>query len=40
MELPTTFFGWIEFIWEEYAPLFLKGTVNTLILAIDCAFQK
>ena len=34
MELPTTFFGWIEFIWEEYAPLFLKGTVNTLILAI------
>ena len=34
MDLPTTFFGWIGFIWEEYAPLFLKGTLNTLILAI------
>lgn len=34
MELPSTFFGWIGFIWEEYAPLFLKGTANTLILAV------
>lgn len=34
MNLPTTFFGWIGFIWEKYSPLFWKGTLNTLILAI------
>ena len=32
--MPTSFFGWVSFLIEEYWPLFLQGTVNTLIIAI------
>ena len=33
--MPDTFFGWIAFLWEEYAPLFIRGTGNTLLLAVS-----
>ncbi len=32
--MPTTFGGWVLFILEKYAPLFLKGLGNTLLIAI------
>lgn len=32
--MPTTFFGWVGFLIEEYGPLFLKGTGNTMLVAI------
>lgn len=34
MQLPQTFLGWVLFIAKEYAPLFLRGTAVTLILAL------
>ncbi len=32
--MPTTFFGWVGFLIEEYGGLFVQGTVNTLLIAI------
>ncbi len=32
--MPTTFLGWVSFLLEEYGPLFLQGTINTMIVAI------
>ena len=33
--MPQTFFEWVAFILEEYYPLFIKGTINTVIVAIS-----
>lgn len=33
--MPETFFGWVFFILEKYAPLFLRGTGITLLIAIS-----
>lgn len=32
--MPTTFFGWVLFILQQYGPLFLRGTAITLIIAL------
>lgn len=32
--MPTTFFGWVGFLIEEYGGLFVQGTINTLLIAI------
>jgi putative lysine transport system permease protein len=32
--MPTTFFGWVLFLLNEYGDLFLQGTINTVIIAI------
>lgn len=32
--MPTTFFGWVRFLLEQYGGLFVQGTVNTLLIAI------
>ncbi len=34
MTLPTSFFGWVSFILEKYAPLFLRGTGYTMLIAL------
>ena len=34
MQLPSTFFGWVSFLLEQYGPLFLSGVGVTLIVAI------
>ena len=34
MQLPSTFFGWVRFLLEQYGPLFLSGVGITLIVAI------
>lgn len=34
MQLPSTFFGWVHFLLEQYGPLFLSGVGVTLIVAI------
>ena len=34
MIVPTSFFGWIAFLIEEYGPLFLKGAGRTMLIAI------
>ena len=34
MQLPSTFFGWVRFLLEQYGPLFLSGVGATLIVAI------
>ena len=34
MQLPSTFFGWVRFLLEQYGPLFLSGIGVTLIVAI------
>ena len=34
MRLPSTFFGWVRFLLEQYGPLFLSGVGVTLIVAI------
>ncbi len=34
MQLPSTFFGWVRFLLEQYGPLFLCGVGVTLIVAI------
>lgn len=33
--LPSSFFGWVGFILEKYGSLFLKGSLNTLIVALS-----
>ncbi len=33
-EMPTTFFGWVGFLFQEYGDLFLKGAGTTLLLAV------
>jgi len=35
MTLPTTFFGWVVFLLDKYGALFLKGSINTLIVALS-----
>ena len=32
--MPSTFFGWVGFLAKQYGPLFLRGTANTLLIAI------
>lgn len=32
--MPTTFFGWVGFILEKYSPLFLSGTLVTMLIAV------
>ncbi len=32
--MPETFFGWVFFILDKYGSLFLKGTLNTLLVAV------
>ncbi len=32
--MPTTFLGWVAFIWEKYSSLFIKGTLTTLYVAL------
>ena len=32
--MPTSFFGWVAYLANEYSGLFLRGTVNTLYIAI------
>jgi len=32
--MPTTFFGWVSFLIERYGSLYLKGTANTILVAI------
>ena len=34
MQLPSTFFGWVRFLLEQYGPLFLRGVGVPLIVAI------
>ena len=34
MQLPSTFFGWVRFLLEQYGPLFLSGVGVTLIVGI------
>ena len=34
MQLPSTFFGWVRFLLEQYGPLILSGVGVTLIVAI------
>lgn len=34
MVRPTTFFGWVEFLLQQYGSLFLRGTGITLLVAI------
>ena len=34
MQLPSTFFGWVRFLLEQYGPMFLSGVGVTLIVAI------
>lgn len=33
--LPTTFFGWVGFLLEQYGPLFAQGVLNTLLIAVS-----
>jgi len=32
--MPSTFFGWVGYLAKEYGELFLRGTGNTLLIAI------
>jgi putative lysine transport system permease protein len=34
--MPTTdnFFAWVQFIWQQYSPMFWAGTKNTLLVAL------
>ena len=32
--MPSTFFGWVGFLANQYGPLFLRGTANTLLIAV------
>ena len=32
--MPSTFFGWVGFLAKQYGPLFLRGTANTLLIAV------
>lgn len=33
--MPSTFFGWVGYLAKEYGGLFLRGTGNTLLIAIS-----
>jgi len=33
--MPTTFFGWVSFIFEKYHTLFLRGTAITMLIAVS-----
>ena len=33
--MPTTFFGWVGFLLEQYGPLFLRGAGMTMLIAIS-----
>jgi len=33
--MPSTFFGWVGYLAKEYGSLFLRGTGNTLLIAIS-----
>ena len=35
MQFPTTFFGWVGFLIEQYGTLFLRGTGVTLLVALS-----
>lgn len=35
MTLPDSFFGWVWFILKEYDTLFIRGTLNTLLVSIS-----
>jgi ABC-type amino acid transport system permease subunit len=32
--MPTTFFGWVGYILNQYGSLFVSGTVTTLVVAL------
>ena len=32
--MPSTFFGWVGFLAKQYGGLFLRGTANTLLIAV------
>ena len=32
--MPSTFFGWVGFLAKQSGPLFLRGTANTLLIAV------
>ena len=32
--MPTTFFGWVGFLLEQYGPLFLRGAGMTMLIAV------
>ena len=32
--MPSSFFGWVGFLAKQYGGLFLRGTVNTLLIAV------
>jgi putative lysine transport system permease protein len=32
---PTTFFGWVTYLINQYGPLFLSGTLMTLVISIS-----
>ena len=34
MQMPTTFFGWVSFLWDKYYLDFLRGLGVTLELAV------
>lgn len=36
--MPTNFFEWIPFLLKEYGSLFIKGTMNTIIIAVVGTF--
>ena len=33
--MPTTFWGWVSLLIEKYGPLFLNGTLYTMLIAIS-----
>ena len=33
--MPTTFFGWVGFLLEQYGPLFAAGTAMTLLISLS-----
>ena len=33
MQFPTTFFGWVGFLIDQYGGMFLRGTGVTLLIA-------
>ena len=33
--MPTTFFGWVGYLLQEYGPLFLRGAGMTMLIAIS-----
>ena len=35
MQFPTTFFGWVGFLIDQYGGMFLRGTGVTLLIALS-----